>query len=72
MADLSASHGPGNDDWVADVRRWFFAGTVSAARVGAADELGYEAADPALQSRYWPDAPAEAQLRIPPTRERPL
>ena len=50
-------------DWVADVRRWYFAGQgagPAADRVsGEAEpvELGYEAADPALQSRHWPDAP---------------
>ena len=46
-------------DWLEDMRRW--------ARVGAdsmshnpSDELsavGYEAAHPALQARFWPGAP---------------
>ena len=53
-----------DEEWVADVKRWYLAGTRSAASAGAgcgdaADEiaLGYEAADPALQARHWPDAP---------------
>ena len=47
-------------DWVADVRRWYFS-TPPVAPVAAVDddahEIGYEAANPALQSRHWPDAP---------------
>ena len=53
-----------NDDWVEDVRRWYFGGNAPAAdrdaeAEGGADphELGYEAAHPALQARHWPDAP---------------
>ena len=53
-----------DEEWVADVKRWYLAG----ARFGAGGEvgvddtgddiaLGYEAADPALQARHWPDAP---------------
>ncbi len=52
-------------DWVEDVKRWFLAGVASsgiapAASADAGDDgvaIGYEAADPALQSRHWPDAP---------------
>ena len=51
-------------DWVEDVKRWYFAGQRDAGKplhpeaTAAPDEtLGYEAADPALQARYWPDAP---------------
>ena len=52
-------------DWVEDVKRWYFAGQrdavvkpLLAEATAVSDEtLGYEAADPALQSRYWPDAP---------------
>ena len=55
-------------EWVEDVRRWYFAGKRGAEAVVApqvtgdppahdADALGYEAADPALQARHWPDAP---------------
>jgi hypothetical protein len=50
-------------DWVSDVRRWYFAreqakvaGFVARPSTDR-DELGYEAAHPALQSRNWPDAP---------------
>lgn len=55
-------------DWVADVRRWCLAGAqaklaaltlISGANPGSAsdsDDVGYEAAHPALQSRHWPDA----------------
>ena len=54
-------------DWVADVRRWYFSGQNAGQNAGSSRapsgddsepvELGYEAAHPALQSRYWPDAP---------------
>jgi hypothetical protein len=51
-------------DWVADVRRWVIAGSnsIDASRVAVVasntdDELGYEAAHPALQARHWPDSP---------------
>ncbi|HZT54697.1 MAG TPA: hypothetical protein VFA35_00615 [Burkholderiaceae bacterium] len=48
-------------DWVADVRRWYFSGRQQPAPTaparGDAAEVGYEAADPALQSPHWPDAP---------------
>ena len=49
-----------DEEWVEDVKRWYLAGS----RAGASspepiDEVvvGYEAADPALQARHWPDAP---------------
>lgn len=52
-------------DWVEDVRRWYLKGAAStgtsAADSGNTDygfELGYEAAQPALQARHWPDAVA--------------
>jgi hypothetical protein len=58
-------------DWVEDVRRWYFSargaspGTPAApvAAPAAADEdaLGYEAADPVLQARNWPDAALVAE-----------
>ena len=52
-------------NWTDDVKRWFYTGLqASIARVTPAnlvntdsDELGYEAAYPALQARNWPDAP---------------
>jgi hypothetical protein len=50
-------------DWVEDVRRWCLAATQPRAPVPAQTddpdmtELGYEAAQPALQARYWPDMP---------------
>jgi hypothetical protein len=54
-----------DEEWVEDVKRWYLAGARSAANASAsaADRdddvaLGYEAADPALQARHWPDAPA--------------
>ena len=53
-----------DEEWVADVKRWYLAGTRSgaSAMLGPDDEgeeiaLGYEAADPALQAHRWPDAP---------------
>lgn len=50
-------------DWLEDVRRWAL-GEPAAAQPApladeapaAGDELGYEAAHPALQARHWPDA----------------
>jgi hypothetical protein len=57
-------------DWVEDVRRWYFASrrppeagapraSVAPSAEGVdADMIGYEAADPSLQSPNWPDAPA--------------
>ena len=55
------------DEWVEDVRRWYYGGNAPAADGEAsapvatdAGELGYEAAHPALQARHWPDAPAPA------------
>ena len=53
-----------DEEWVADVKRWTLGGTRSAAIAAVAPDdlgdeiaLGYEAADPALQARHWPDAP---------------
>lgn len=53
-----------DEEWVADVKRWYLAGTRSPAIAAIAPDelgdeiaLGYEAADPALQARHWPDAP---------------
>lgn len=52
-----------DSEWVEDVKRWYFAGRVApsgpaAGAFAGEDFIGYEAADPALQSRHWPDAPA--------------
>ncbi len=54
-------------DWVEDVRRWCLAGSPaepSEPVVPPADaeptdfsSMGYEAAQPALQARHWPEAP---------------
>ena len=50
-------------DWVEDVKRWYRTGAESARSAEAATGesesafIGYEAAHPALQARYWPDAP---------------
>ncbi|MBC7480733.1 MAG: hypothetical protein H7337_02175 [Rhizobacter sp.] len=56
-------------DWVADVRRWCLAGAQAKTAASAPsteskssstsdlEDVGYEAAHPALQSRHWPDAP---------------
>jgi hypothetical protein len=51
-----------DEEWVQDVKRWYLAGatrTISEPDGGGDDDaaIGYEAADPALQARYWPDAP---------------
>ncbi len=52
-----------DEEWVEDVKRWYLAGTRSSGVVADAaatsDDvaLGYEAADPALLARHWPDAP---------------
>jgi hypothetical protein len=51
-----ASDMAGNDtEWVEDVRRWVAAQARSSDDADAS-QLGYEAADPALQVRHWPDA----------------
>lgn len=52
-------------NWTDDVKRWFYTGSqASTARANSVDsvnvnldELGYEAAYPALQAVNWPDAP---------------
>lgn len=51
-------------NWVEDVKRWYRASASVAASPSEGlstdygDDLGYEAAHPALQARYWPDAAA--------------
>lgn len=50
-------------DWVEEVRRWYFAGAqtpdANAEEAASTDfALGYEAAQPVLQARHWPDVPA--------------
>jgi hypothetical protein len=56
-----------NDDWVEDVRRWYFGGNPPATEpesdisASPTAELGYETAHPSLQARHWPDAPALAK-----------
>ncbi|MCR5885223.1 hypothetical protein LRS03_21130 [Rhizobacter sp. J219] len=61
-----------NDDWVEDVRRWYYGGNPPATEAdpepGAIvpTELGYETAHPSLQARHWPDAP------LARTEQRPL
>jgi hypothetical protein len=50
-----ASDMAGDDaQWVEDVRRWVAAQSRSSDETDTS-ELGYEAADPALQARHWPD-----------------
>ena len=50
-------------DWLEDVRRWALGEPPSPAEpsempaAALPDDLGYEAAHPALQARHWPDAP---------------
>ncbi len=47
-------------DWVEDVKRWCRTAAAAEAADGESTDLmalGYEAADPALQARHWPDAP---------------
>lgn len=51
-----------DEEWVQDVKRWYLASatpTVSPSGDNGDDDvaIGYEAAHPALQARYWPDAP---------------
>jgi hypothetical protein len=60
-----------SDDWVADVKRWYFsrekakAVATPPAAPSDAEPIGYEAANPALQSRRWPKTPRSdfAQLK---------
>jgi len=59
-------------DWVEDVRRWYFGGNPPATdthidtetNTSGPVELGYEAAQPALQARHWPD-PLPPQVKKP-------
>ena len=52
-----------DEQWVEDVKRWYLSGARSLEHAGEAGQddddvaLGYEAAQPALQARHWPDAP---------------
>jgi hypothetical protein len=49
-----------DEQWVEDVKRWYRAGRAPAAiETRIAEEevaIGYEAAQPALQARHWPEA----------------
>ncbi len=57
-----ASDMAGNDtEWVEDVRRWVAAQAHTREDADAA-QIGYEAADPALQARHWPDAVRAREL----------
>ena len=67
FAQESESAMAADAQWIEDVRRWYLAGqqgstssvvTDGPDSIADAEALGYEAADPALQSRHWPDAPA--------------
>ena len=61
MASDMADKADNNTRWVEDVRRWV--ATQSRSRDDAdASQLGYEAADPALQARHWPDAIGEREF----------
>jgi len=53
--DMASDMASDDTQWVEDVRRWVAA---QARTRDDADtsQLGYEAADPALQARHWPDA----------------
>ena len=49
-------------EWIEEVKRWVLAGERARSRsegTDVADEiaLGYEAAEPSLLARHWPDAP---------------
>lgn len=50
-----------DDDWLEDVRRWYYGGNPPAAEAdntaAGHSAIGYEAAQPAVQARHWPDAP---------------
>jgi hypothetical protein len=56
-----------DSDWVQDVRRWYFGGNPPVSGPASAVDtdvdvspdvmVGYEAANPSLQARHWPDAP---------------
>jgi hypothetical protein len=49
-----------DEEWIQDVKRWYRAGsTLMSSEPGDSGDdevaIGYEAAHPALQARYWPD-----------------
>jgi len=51
-----------DDDWLEDVRRWYYGGSPPATdgehnAAAGHSAIGYEAAQPAVQARHWPDAP---------------
>nr|HET7857888.1 hypothetical protein [Caldimonas sp.] len=49
-----------DEEWVEDVKRWVRAAHQPATCDPADDiALGVEAAQPALQALYWPDAPTK-------------
>jgi len=47
------------NDWVQEVKRWVRTGARERRQLAdeEPDAVGYEAADPPLQAREWPDAP---------------
>src|SRR5258708_2412151 len=53
--DMASDMASSDTKWVEDVRRWVAAQARSRDDADAA-QLGYEAADPVLQARHWPDA----------------
>jgi hypothetical protein len=58
-----ASDMTSNDaQWVEDVRRWV-ASQARSRDEADASEVGYEAADPVLQARHWPDAISNRDAR---------
>jgi hypothetical protein len=62
-------------DWVEDVRRWCLeASPATRTKTVAANtepeptdfaSMGYEAANPALQARNWPEAPVSNFIELP-------
>ena len=60
-------------DWVEEVRRWCLGGrrgspgspgSDSLQAAGDTEPVGYEAAHPALEARYWPDAVSDKGLTL--------
>jgi hypothetical protein len=51
------------DDWLDDVRRWYYGGNAPAGEISADEsnsamnDIGYETAHPALQARHWLASP---------------
>jgi hypothetical protein len=59
--DMASDMASNDTQWVEDVRRWVAARALHSRDDADAAQLGYEAADPVLQARHWPDAIGQSE-----------